>query len=83
MIYALRRTLDTNQVVTTAFNLDYDGDEMNLHLIEDQEARAEIAECMQAKHQIRSQQGSCVIFGLVQNSCMGVYRITDPKTWFT
>ncbi len=83
MVYALRRTLDNNQIVTTAFNLDFDGDEMNLHLIEAEEARAEIGECMQAQHQIRSQQGSCVIFGLVQNSRMGVYRMTDPKTWFT
>jgi DNA-directed RNA polymerase II subunit RPB1 len=78
-----KRTFDTSQLVTKAFNLDYDGDELNLHLVEDQQARAEIVELMMSHEQIWSQEGDCIVYGLLQNSCMGIYQLTHPSTRLT
>lgn len=81
--YDLRRTADANQLCTTSFNLDFDGDELNLHFSQGVQSDADIAGLMMAEHQILSQHGDCVNIGLVQNSKMGVFRLTDPDTWFT
>jgi DNA-directed RNA polymerase beta' subunit len=77
-----RRTLAINQCLTTGTNADFDGDELNLHLAQSQEARAETHVLMSAPQQIRSQQGDSVIIVLVQNSRLALHLLTDPTTYF-
>jgi len=78
-----RRTFASNQSMTTGFNLDYDGDELNVHLPEDVMSSTESKYVMSAPQQIRHQQGDCVIIGLVQNSRVALMRLTHPLTMFT
>src|SRR3989338_8259744 len=48
------RTFTMNLAVTPPYNADFDGDEMNLHVLQTEEARAEAAMLMSAEKHIRS-----------------------------
>jgi DNA-directed RNA polymerase II subunit RPB1 len=50
-------TFRLNLSVTTPYNADFDGDEMNLHLPQTLNARAEAEQLMMVTHTIRGQLG--------------------------
>ncbi len=49
-------TFRLNLSVTSPYNADFDGDEMNMHLVQSHETRAEIKEIMAVPHNIVSPQ---------------------------
>ena len=51
-------TFRLNLSVTSPYNADFDGDEMNLHLAQSHETRAEIKNIMMVPRQIVSPQGN-------------------------
>lgn len=73
-------TILTNTVYAAGFNMDYDGDEVHIHVPESIEARAEAAALMGVERAPISDQTSQNIFGLIQNTVWGAYKMTqEPK----
>ena len=68
---------------TTPYNADFDGDEMNLHVLRSYEAIAEAQELMSVNTQIISPQSNKPIIGLVQDSLVSVYLLTQRDTFLT
>jgi DNA-directed RNA polymerase II subunit RPB1 len=68
---------------TTPYNADFDGDEMNLHVIRTVEGIAEARELMSVTTQLISPQSNKPIIGLVQDSLVAVYLLTQKDTFLT
>ena len=68
---------------TRAFNADFDGDEMNLHALQDYGAIAEAMSLMSVPHQIVTPQNNQVLISLVQDGLLGVFKLSDEKTFMT
>ena len=68
---------------TTPYNADFDGDEMNLHVLRTYEAVAEAKELMSVKTQLISPQSNKPIIGLVQDSLVAVFLMTHKDTLLT
>lgn len=71
------RTIRTPLNFTTPMNMDYDGDEVNLHMPQTIEARAEYQELLAAEKNIISGQSSRPIMGVVQDCLVGSYLMTQ------
>lgn len=69
--------------LTTAYNADFDGDEMVLHALQSYEAIAEAQELLSVPHQMVSPQSSSVLTALVQDALDGSYKLTDDNTLLT
>ncbi|MBS3171706.1 DNA-directed RNA polymerase subunit A' [Candidatus Woesearchaeota archaeon] len=65
-----------NPSVCEPYNADFDGDEMNLHVPQGEEARAEADILMQVQTQIMSPTHGKNIIGCVEDSVSGVYLLT-------
>ncbi|OHT08562.1 RNA polymerase II largest subunit [Tritrichomonas foetus] len=74
-------TFRLNLCVTTPYNADFDGDEMNLHVPQTQSARAEVKHIMLVPNQIITPQGNKPIIGLVQDSLLAC-RLLSLKSSF-
>lgn len=74
-------TFRLNLSVTTPYNADFDGDEMNMHLPQSQETKAEIQELMHVPRQIVSPQANKPVMGIVQDSCIGVHMFTKRNVF--
>ena len=68
---------------TTPYNADFDGDEMNLHVLRTVEAVAEAQELMCVRTQLISPQSNKPIIGLVQDSLVAVMLLTERDTFLT
>lgn len=62
-----------NLSVTTPYNADFDGDEMNMHVAQSHETRAEMRQIMMVPRNIVSPQANKPVIGIVQVS--GVMRV--------
>ncbi|KAF1811346.1 beta and beta-prime subunits of DNA dependent RNA-polymerase [Eremomyces bilateralis CBS 781.70] len=69
-------TFRLNLSVTSPYNADFDGDEMNLHVPQSEETRAEIMNLCMVPLQIVSPQKNGPLMGIVQDSLCGIYKIT-------
>lgn len=58
---------------TKPFNADYDGDEMNMHVLQGYQAVAEAQELMAVPHQMVTPQSNSVLVALVQETLVGAY----------
>ncbi|MBI2671665.1 hypothetical protein HYX16_01910 [Candidatus Woesearchaeota archaeon] len=58
------------------YNADFDGDEMNLHIPQSEEARAEADVLMQVQTQIISPKNGKNIIGCIEDSISGIYLLT-------
>lgn len=76
-------TFRLNLSVTSPYNADFDGDEMNLHLPQSHETRAEIKHLMLVPKQIVSSQGNRPVMGIVQDSLLGIAKFTKRDTFLT
>ena len=65
-----------NPSVCEPYNADFDGDEMNLHIPQTEEARAEADVLMQVQTQIISPKHGKNIIGCIEDSISGVYLLT-------
>lgn len=70
------RTLRLNPAVCAPYNADFDGDEMNLHIPQTEEARAEAETLMQVQTQIISPRYGLSIIACIQDSISGNYLLT-------
>jgi len=69
-------TLRLNPAVCAPYNADFDGDEMNLHIPQTEEARAEAEILMQVQTQIVSPRYGLSIIGCNQDAITGNYILT-------
>ena len=65
---------------TKPYNADFDGDEMNLHMPQDEEAEIELLTLAAIPTQIISPANNKSIIGIFQDSLLGSYTFTGSKT---
>ena len=70
------KTLRINPAVCHPYNADFDGDEMNLHIPQTEEARAEAEILMEVQTQLISPRYGLSIVGCVQDAISGNYILT-------
>ena len=70
-----------NLSVTTPYNADFDGDEMNMHVPQTHESKAEVKEIMHVPKQIISPQANRPVMGIVQDSLVGIRLMTKRNTF--
>lgn len=68
-------TFRLNLSVTTPYNADFDGDEMNLHVPQSEESRAELSQLCTVPLNIVSPQRNGPLMGIVQDTLCGIYKI--------
>ncbi len=74
------RTFTLNLSVCAPYNADFDGDEMNLHVLQTEEARAEAIMLMEVQRHIRSPRFGGPIIGCSQDHISGTYMLTRKTT---
>ena len=67
---------------TKPYNADFDGDEMNMHGPQSEEAQCELLELAAVSHQIISPANNQSIVGIFQDSLLGCYRFTRENINF-
>lgn len=70
------KTFRLNLAVTTPYNADFDGDEMNLHIPQTEEAQVESEILMDVRNHIRSPRFSGPIIGAKMDHISGLYILT-------
>jgi len=65
------------------YNADFDGDEMNMHALQNEEARAEARVLMRVQEQILSPRFGENIIGAIQDHVTGTYLLTHTDPEFT
>ncbi len=65
-----------NPAVTAPYNADFDGDEMNLHIPQNEEARTEADILMQVQTQIITPKNGSNVMGCMEDSITGNYMLT-------
>jgi len=76
-------TFRLNVGVTKPYNADFDGDEMNMHAAQNDEAKAELLNLASVPRQIISPANNQSIIGIFQDSLLGVYRFTRKGMTFS
>ncbi len=71
------RTFRLNPAVCHPYNADFDGDEMNLHIPQTEEARAEAEVLMMVQTQLISPRYGLSIIGCMQDAVSGLYLLTS------
>ncbi|CAI9763520.1 unnamed protein product [Fraxinus pennsylvanica] len=74
-------TFRLNLSVTSPYNADFDGDEMNMHVPQSFETRAEVLELMLVPKCIVSPQSNRHVMGIVQDTLLGCRKITKRDTF--
>ncbi len=77
------RTFRINPNVCAPYNADFDGDEMNLHVPQTEEARAEAEELLQVQNHVKSPKTGSPIIGMLQDYISGLYLLTRGDTELT
>ena len=77
------KTFRLNTVVCPPYNADFDGDEMNMHALQNEEARAEARVLMRVQEQILSPRFGGNIIGAIQDHISGTYLLTHSNPKFT
>jgi DNA-directed RNA polymerase II subunit RPB1 len=68
---------------TKPYNADFDGDEMNMHMPQDEEAAMELRQLAAVQNQIISPANNASIIGIFQDSLLGAFRFTRNNNYFT
>lgn len=76
------KTFRLNLCVCPPYNADFDGDEMNLHVPQTEEAQVEAEELMIVPKNIRSPRFSGPIMGAVKDHLSGLYLLTKGDKKF-
>ncbi|MFH1211054.1 MAG: DNA-directed RNA polymerase subunit A' [archaeon] len=74
------RSFRLNPTVCNPYNADFDGDEMNLHIPQTEEARAEAEILMQVQTQIITPKNGYNVLGCVEDSISGNFVLTKSMT---
>ncbi|KAK4900819.1 DNA-directed RNA polymerase III subunit C1 (rpo31) [Elasticomyces elasticus] len=77
------RTFRLNECVCNPYNADFDGDEMNLHVPQTEEARTEAIELMGVKHNLQTPKNGTPIISAIQDFITGAYLISQKDVFMT
>ncbi len=77
------RTFRLNLCVCPPYNADFDGDEMNLHVIQTEEARAEARMLMEVQEHILSPRVGGPLIGCIHDHISGSYYLTRKDSFYT
>nr|CAD7197843.1 unnamed protein product [Timema douglasi] len=75
------RTFRFNECVCTPYNADFDGDEMNLHLPQTEEARAEALVLMGNKSNLVTPRNGELLIAATQDFITGAYLLTQKDNF--
>jgi DNA-directed RNA polymerase II subunit RPB1 len=76
-------TFRLNVSVTKPYNADFDGDEMNMHVPQSIQTSVELRQLARVPSQIISPRHHSPIITPVQDTLLGIYRITNEGVLFT
>lgn len=76
------RTLRFNECVCTPYNADFDGDEMNIHVPQTDEARAEALVLMNVKENLITPRNGEPLVAATQDFLTASYLITQKDVFF-
>ena len=76
------KTFRFNLCVCPPYNADFDGDEMNLHVLQSDEARAEAMILMRVQEHIMSPRFGGPIIGAIHDHITGTYLLTHQNPMF-
>jgi len=76
-------TFSMNVAVTKPYNADFDGDEMNMHMPQNDEAELELKYLAAIRYQIISPANNKSIIGIFQDSLLGLHLLTRENVTFT
>lgn len=77
------KTFRLNLPVCTPYNADFDGDEMNLHVLQGEEARAEAEILMKVQEHILSPRFGGPIIGGIHDHISGLFILTHGERLFS
>ena len=77
------RTFRLNPAVCPPYNADFDGDEMNMHVPQTEEARAEASILLSVQENILSPRFGGPIIGGIHDHVSGIFMLTHGIRWFT
>jgi DNA-directed RNA polymerase III subunit RPC1 len=77
------RTFRFNESVCTPYNADFDGDEMNIHVPQTVEARAEALCLMGVKYNLVTPKNGAPIIAPIQDFITAAYLLTNKDRFFT
>ena len=72
-------TFRLNVSVTPPYNADFDGDEMNMHVPQSLSSMIELVNIAGVKHQIISPRENKPIITIVQDTLLGIYKLTSSE----
>ncbi|KAI4168021.1 MAG: hypothetical protein LQ343_006728 [Gyalolechia ehrenbergii] len=76
------RTFSLNECVCNPYNADFDGDEMNLHVPQTEEARAEAVELMGVKHNLSTPKNGEPIISAIQDFITAAYLLSSKDVFY-
>lgn len=77
------RTFRFNECACTPYNADFDGDEMNLHMPQTEEARAEASELMNITRNLVTPRNGEPLVAATQDFLTGAHLVTQRDVFFT
>jgi DNA-directed RNA polymerase subunit A' len=77
------KTFRLNLSVCPPYNADFDGDEMNLHALQSEEARAEAKILMRVQEHILSPRFGGPVMGAIHDHITGIYLFTHGTKYLT
>jgi len=77
------RTLRFNECVCAPYNADFDGDEMNIHVPQTEEARAEACELMGVRHNLATPKSGEILIAATQDFLTASFLLTSKDTFLT
>ncbi|KAJ5950207.1 uncharacterized protein N7479_008620 [Penicillium vulpinum] len=76
------RTFRLNECVCNPYNADFDGDEMNLHVPQTEEARAEAMELMGVKNNLATPKNGEPIISAIQDFISAAYVLSSKDNFY-
>jgi DNA-directed RNA polymerase III subunit RPC1 len=76
------RTFRLNECVCTPYNADFDGDEMNLHVPQTEEARAEAINLMGVKNNLITPKNGEPIIAATQDFITAAYLLSSKDRFY-
>lgn len=76
------RTFRLNECVCNPYNADFDGDEMNLHVPQTEEARTEAMELMGVKHNLATPKNGEPIISAIQDFITASYLLSSKDVFY-
>ncbi|KAF2683170.1 beta and beta-prime subunits of DNA dependent RNA-polymerase [Lentithecium fluviatile CBS 122367] len=76
------RTFRLNECVCNPYNADFDGDEMNLHVPQTEEARTEATELMGVKYNLATPKNGTPIIAAIQDFITAAFLLSSKNNFF-